>query len=268
MKLESMVAKFKANAEAAEKKKQAQACTEGDVTQNQVTKSNQLARAYYRFTLNEKRIMEAAISKLDSRWETIPPKVTVTAEEFSKAYGVSLNHAYGHIQDAVTSLMRKVITVKEDPNSDSYAEYTLMSYAHYEAGSGCVEFRVNDLIAHHLIGLRGKYHTSYKLLESAVISSSYTWRFFELLISWAKPKDITGGILAGWLTIEVEELKKMLGAPQQYKWSKFNERVLKVAVKDLSEQANLAIKIETQRKGRSIHKLHIEFAEEEQLELL
>ncbi len=264
MKLESMVAKFKANAEAAEKKKQAQACTEGDITQNQVTKSNQLARAYYRFTLNEKRIMEAAISKLDSRWETIPPKVTVTAEEFSKAYGVGINHAYGHIQDAVTSLMRKVITVKEDPNSDSYAEYTLMSYAHYEAGSGCVEFRVNDLIAHHLIGLRGKYHTSYKLLESAVISSSYTWRFFELLISWAKPKDITGGILAGWLTIEVEELKKMLGAPQQYKWSKFNDRVLKVAVRDLSEQANITIKIETQRKGRSIHKLHIEFAEDAQ----
>lgn len=268
MSLDKVLERVRKNAEAAEKKLQAQATEDSNLLNNQVTKSNQLARAYYRFTLNEKRVMEAAISKLDGRWETIPPMVTITAEEFSKAYGVSLNHAYGHIQDAVTSLMRKVITVREDPDSGDYEEYTLMSYAHYEAGSGQVEFRVNDLIAHHLTGLRGKYHTSYKLLESAVISSSYTWRFFELLISWAKPKDITGGILAGWLTIEVEELKKMLGAPLQYKWSKFNERVLKVAVRDLSEQANLIIEIEPQRKGRSIHKLKIEFAEDSQGRLL
>jgi plasmid replication initiation protein len=270
--LDKLIAKAQKNAAKAEKKRvvdvRKQAGREADLPSNQVTKSNQLTRAYYRFGLNEKRVMEAAISKLDGRWDKDAgaPKVTITGKEFASAFGISEKNAYSFLHDSVTNLMRKILTIRE--SEDKYEEYTLLTYAGYSRGEGKVSFRFNDEIVHHLIGLKGKYHTSYKLLDGANFSSSYTWRVFEILASWAKPREVTGGLFAGWIEIEVSELRRQLGVPDSYRWDRFNDRVLKVVQQELLEQANIQFKYDKIKSGRTIKSLMIKFAEDEQMSLL
>ena len=83
-----------------------------DVADNSVTKSNALARAYYRFGLVEKRCMEALISKLNPlRSDADYQDIELSAVEYAKAYGVSEKHAYQHLASAGDSLVNRVITI-------------------------------------------------------------------------------------------------------------------------------------------------------------
>jgi plasmid replication initiation protein len=102
----------------------------------------------------------------------------------------------------------------------------LMSEAVYEEKAGRIMVSFNPKIVPNLIGLREKFSSS--LPKKAVnFSSSYAWRFYELLVSWAQPKKDTNGIFMGWIDKQaVEELREMMGVPDSYTWGMFEQRVI------------------------------------------
>ena len=234
------------------------------VTANTVTKSNALARAYYRFSLVEKRCMESLISKLNPlRMDNNIQHIRLSATEYSKAFGVSEKVAYRDIKSAVSGLMGKVLSIPTGDRED----YTLMAKAKYLEGLGRVECCFNPLIVVHLIGMRNQF-TSYPLSNAADFSSSYTWRFYELLISWARPKEETGGVLCGWLTIEIAELRRMLGIPASYRWDNIQKQVLNVAVRELDEKVSIKVVFEAKKTIRTYTHIKIEFIQDDQQKLV
>ena len=66
-KLKQIMAKIESRVKSRndEKNKPNELTQERDLSENSVTKSNSLARGYYRFNLVEKRVMEALISQLN-----------------------------------------------------------------------------------------------------------------------------------------------------------------------------------------------------------
>ena len=233
-----------------------------ELTENSVSKSNALARGYYRFGLNEKRVMEAMVSRLDPRKTNNDfQQIELRAVEYAKAFNVTTKNAYSELEGAVNGLVKKIITIPE--SADHYRQYPLMAEAYYCKSEGKIVATFNPLLTPHLQGLRKRF-CSYPLKQASSFKSSYTWRFFELLVSWAKPKDETGGIFAGWLTIEVEELRKVLGVPSSYSWGMFNKKVLSLATKELQEKANIGLIITQQKTGRKITHLKIEFIESDE----
>jgi len=57
-----------------------------------VTKANDLISASYRLTLQEQRLLLAAIAQVDPR-KPMPSKITVTAANFADIYGVPIRFA-------------------------------------------------------------------------------------------------------------------------------------------------------------------------------
>lgn len=239
-----------------------------DVANNSVTKSHVLSRAYYRFGLVEKRCMEALISKLHPlRTDNDLQHIELSAKEYSKAYGVSEKHAYKHLESAGDSLVNRVITIEDPVAGVDRDKLTLMVRVRYLKKSGKVICTFNNLIVPHLIGLREKF-SSYPLRKAVDFSSSYTWRFYEILVSWAQPKAKTGSQFMGWIDRQsVLELREMLGVPQSYSWSKLDKQVLEVAQKELKEKANIHVVFERIKTGRKITHLNIKFIEDEQQQL-
>jgi plasmid replication initiation protein len=135
-----------------------------------------------------------------------------------------------------------------------------MSNAQYLEGDGKITCSFNSYITPHLIGLRQKF-TKYPLQISSSFKSSYTWRMYEILVSWAKDPKVTEGILAGWCTIEVTELRQMLGVPESYPWGMFDKQIIQTAKTELLEKANIEIEIERTKSGRKITHLKFIFAE-------
>lgn len=234
------------------------------VTDNTVTKSNALSRAYYRFSISEKRIMEALISRLHPmRSDNNLQKITLTAVDYSKAYSVALNHSYGELASAASGLMRKIITTHE--NNDP-VENNLMLEAKYQKNEGQVVCTLSPLIVPHLIGLREKF-SSYPLVKAVNFKSSYTWRLYEILVSWAQPKADTDGVFCGWFEIETIELRKMLGVPESYNYGTFRRSVLEHATNELFQKANITLKLEPRKTSRRITSYKVTFMENDQQQL-
>lgn len=229
-----------------------------DLSTNTVTKSNALSRAYYRFGLVEKRCMEALISKLHPLRSDNVQHIELKATDYAKTFNVSEKHAYEHLMSATDALLNRVITIPE--SADKIIKMTLTAQAIYEKKIGRITVTFNPLIVPHLIGLREKF-TSYPLKAATDFSSSYTWRFYELLMSWAKPKQETGGLFMGWFSVEVAELREMFGVPESYTWGMFEKRVLHVAEKELREKSHIHLQITRKKTSRRITHLKIEFIE-------
>jgi plasmid replication initiation protein len=263
-KLKQMMAKIEALSTAQDKiKNKPNEAVEGrDLSENSITKSNSLARSYYRFNLVEKRVMEVLISQLNplSKDKFQLQKLELKAIDYAKTFGVSEKNAYEQLETAVGGLMGRVFSVAIPKGRE---EFTLMSNAQYLEGEGKITCSFNSYITPHLVGLRGKLmpFTKYSLKMTANFKSSYTWRIYEILVSWAKDPKLTEGILAGWCTIEVNDLRQMLGVPKSYQWCHFQEQVLDVSKSELLEKANIEVEIERIKTGRKITHLKFIFAE-------
>jgi plasmid replication initiation protein len=234
-----------------------------NLVDNSVTKSNALSRAYYRLTITEKRIMEAIISRLHPmRSDNELQCITLTGVDYAKTYGVALNHAYGDLSKAADGLMGKILVTNEPPH---IVKTALMIQAKYQESEGYIQCTLNPLITPHLIGMRDKF-SSYPLSKAFTFKSSYTWRFYELLVSWAQPKADTSGLFCGWFDVETDELRKMLGVPETYRYGMFKKTVLDKVVSELA-QANITLKLVPRKTSRRITSYRITFAENDQQQL-
>lgn len=233
---------------------------EDNLVTNSVTKSNALARAYYRLTLSEKRCMEALISKLHPLRSDNEEAIELTAKAYSEAFSVQPNVAYRELRKAVEGLTHRIIK-GYDEDLDIEINNPLMIETKYFNREGKISCTFNPRILPHLIGLRQKF-TKYPLKSAANFSSSYTWRLYELLVSWAVPTSETNNLLAGWIdNQDVIKLRKMLGVPNSYSWAKFNTQILERSVQELLDKRDLVVTIERVKTIRKITHLNIKFIE-------
>ena len=268
--VEAQLARIKANIEARTKNanKEAQADPLHDLADNSVTKSHALSRAYYRLSITEKRCMEALISKLHPLRGDNDTDLELTALEYAKAYNVPTNVAYRDISGAVDALMHRVISADRPHGKPGKIQLSVMDSAEYKNDEGKIVCSFGKKITPHLLGLREKF-SSYPLKKTVNFQSSYTWRFYEILVSWAKDKKETGGKFAGWISKQpIDELREMLGVPDSYKWDNFQKQVLDIAIPELREKAKIAVFIERVKTSRRITHLNISFIEDEQIEML
>lgn len=238
-----------------------------DVANNTVTKSNALSRAYYRFGLVEKRCMEALISKLNPLRGDNSQEIELLATEYAKAFPDAGKHSYEHLERAGDALVNKVITVESPRPGVLRDKIPLMLIVSYHPKAGKIVCEFNPKILPHLLGLRSRF-SSYPLRGAASFTSSYTWRFYELLVSWAQDKKGTNGLLVGWIDRQsVEELREMMGVPASYNWGMFKKKVLTVVGAELKEKANIHITFEEVKTSRKITHLNIKFIEDDQQQL-
>lgn len=238
-----------------------------DVTDNTVTKSNALSRAYYRFGLVEKRCMEALISKLNPLRSDNPQEIVLFATEYAKAFPDAGKHAYEHLERAGDALVNRIITVESPRLGIARDKIPLMLIVSYSPKAGKIICEFNPKIIPHLLGLKKRF-SSYPLKNAVNFSSSYTWRFYEIITSWAQPKSRTGGLLMGWIDRQsIEDLREMLGVPSSYRWDNFKKRVLDVVESELREKANIYITFKEIKTSRKITHLKIKFIEDDQQRL-
>jgi plasmid replication initiation protein len=259
---EDILERIRRNLEAKTKNPNVEAEKEGnrDLLDNSVTKSNALARAYYRYSLSEKRVMEALISKIHPQRRDNSKEIELTAIEYGKTYGLSASAAYEQIAQAADGLQNRKILI-ENSQKHERISYVLAITAHYRDALGTIAVRFHPDIEPHLVGLHSHF-TKYPLKHAVDFTSSYTWRFYELLASWAQPKKDTGGLFAGWISkLAIDELRKMLGVPESYKWDNIQKQVLNVVQAELKDKAGIDLFIERLKTSRKITHLNIKFIE-------
>jgi plasmid replication initiation protein len=237
--------------------------------ENTVTKSNELARAHYRFNLPEKRCMEAMVSKLNpltlNEWQT--QDIELKATDYARTFGISEKSAYREMANALDNLQKRIITTKEDyKGRPAIIKRPLIFRGVYEEGKGKITASFHPDFIPHLVGLRARF-TSYPLANAVDFSSSYTWRLYEIFASWAQSKKETNGVFLGKFTVSVDQLRLQMGMPETYQWVHVNDTLTK-ATDELWQKARIKTVITRIKTSRKITDLKFQFCEDQQQPLL
>ena len=236
-----------------------------------VTMSNKLVRASHALNLTEKRLIAAAIAKVDSRKGQAVhahlsdfKKVRITALDYAEAYEIDPKHAYNDLKSAADDLFNRQLTITEY-SKKGHERYTKMRWVgaiKYAKKEGFVELSFTPEVYPHLHMLKREY-TTYRLKNAAALRSTYSWRLFELAKSWLE--HCTKTQKAVQLTLD--QLRDTLETPESYKWKDIRVRAIEPAIKEIAAKDYLEITYKPYKNGRSVGGIHIFVKESDQPDL-
>jgi len=223
-----------------------------------VVQSNSITQAVYKMTVMEKRLFGLALTKIpfDEEMDHKTP-IMVTASEYKDIFNKNQTGKYGGIYEnlrkAADGLYRKEVRV-ELGNGNYEKTRLIMKAIYMESEANITFFFAPDVIS-HVNQLKGKF-TKYYLDEVAELSSIHAHRIYEMLIQWRGKKIQPGEIRTVYTTLP--KLKKLLGVEGSYSsWSKFKEKVLNIAERQINESTDIFFSYKISKKGRSF--FHLEF---------
>lgn len=228
----------------------------------QVSMSRALVNAAHGLTLNEKRLVMAALRQLDSRlspYRYAPDgivKVRVSVEAFAAVAGLppispgqQASAAYEGLSDATDHLFERTITFFDGPKGKIRNRIRWVITARYYAGEGWTELHFHPAVAPHILQLRNKF-VRYELDLARGVRSVYTWRLLELLMQW---KD------TGLYRVGLEEFRAILEIPPGWRYGQIKRDCLDRATTEINEKTGLLLQWRPHKRGRSVSSLEFSF---------
>lgn len=223
-----------------------------------VYKSNALVEAAYRLSVQEQRIVLAAISQV-KRDEPVTDEVmySVRAVDIATMAGVPIEASYSKLKDAALRLKRREVRFTLEPNGGGPVKAKKrtritgwVQTIDYIDGEGRIELRFSKDMLPYLTELSREF-TKYKLADVAKMDSAYAIRLYELLMQWSS---------TGQREIEIERLREWLLLEKRYSvLADLKRRVLDPAVKEINEHSPLAVKWSQKKAGRRVTHLIFDF---------
>lgn len=207
-----------------------------------VYQSNKLVESSYSMTLNEKRLVMYAASRLDSA--KAAPKdglVSVSAEEFADAFGMEARHAYAVLSEAIERLYSREIRRYE--NGEEVESMRWIYHKHYFSGEGLVQIGFSPKVLPHLTELNREF-TGFQLRHISSLNSFYAFRLYELMAQYRS---------FGERFFEVERLRELFQLEDKYpKVYDFRKYVLDPSVKEINQHTDLSLILEPRKNGRQV----------------
>lgn len=235
-----------------------------------ISMSNALTRAGQGLTLAEKRIVAAAVSKLDSRrapqgGET--PITRITATEYAETFHVDPNTAYEQLQAAAKTLYSRSITFYEAahrrngaPLPPTKVQMRWVGIVKYQVGEGWVELHWWPDLLPHLTALKGQF-TTYQLQQASALRSIYSWRLLELLTRFKS---------TGWAEYDIDDFATAMDATEKQRenFNNIKRRIIEPAVAELNAKDGWIIEWEPIKAGRKVKAVRFTFERDPQGRLL
>jgi len=218
-----------------------------------VYKSNAVIEAGYQLSLNEQRVVLAAIGLVDPRKELlVTDKFVLSAKDFCTLFDVSEKNAYKALIDVAERLFsRYVVLLKPDSDWDKLKTHWISSI-HYNKSKGQIAISFAPNIIPYLCQLKGSF-TRYELKHIGNMTSTYGIRLYELLMQWKNK---------GSREVEIEWLKRQFELDKNYdRMYDLKKYVIEPAVKDINTHSNFSVQWEQRKTGRKVTHLIFTFAE-------
>lgn len=234
-----------------------------------VVKANNIIEASYQLSLNEQRLILAAIACIPKGEEvTDNTGYCVTRESFIEL-GVNPKTASREIREACDRLFNRVITItteagtfktrwvqdimkynsdwalanpefiQEVTGSDPYAEDYILA-----------AIRFSKSVLPFISNLSSNF-TQYFLQDIAGVSSGYSVRFYELMMQFKS---------TGYRKIRLDDLRNMLDLNNKYPLTADLKRwVIDTAIDELNEKSPITIKYKLLKTGRKFTHIELKF---------
>lgn len=232
------------------------------ILDNQVSITNLAARSAQGFTLREKRLVMAGLSKFDSRKKrgliTLKDRTfRVTAAEYAALSQVAdVKSAYKDLMAACEKLLDRRLRYKIiTPRGVKERVLQWVGGVTYHHGEGWVEFSIGEEVMPHVCEL-SKQFTQYRLRQTSELRSIYSWRLLEVLTSH---NDANDEAKIQTKKIPLETLRSALEIPDSYKYDNIKRQVIQQAVDELVNKDHWLIQWHPIKKGRGVVAIEFTF---------
>jgi plasmid replication initiation protein len=209
------------------------------------------------YNLNDYQVFLQIISKLGKvdingtygQPQDLEREYTLTAKEFSQAFGVDLNTSYGVLKRASNRLARTAITL-EKPELFEIWDIPVCEISQYNTKEGSITVTFNIHIMPYLAQVKSKF-VLYNLKEIANFGSLYSTRLYELIQEF---KD------TGYIIKSVAQLREVFAVGKKFKlYADFKRYTFAHAVGEINAQYELNLRFEELKEGRKVVAIRFEF---------
>lgn len=224
-----------------------------------VVKDNSLIDASFNLSLVEQRLMLLAIveaREIDKLTPDTPIEVKATA--YRDQYKVDESNAYSQLADATKQLFNRQFSYTDQyKGEDCITVARWVNRASYLNDNGTVVLYMSSEVISMISRLEANF-TQYLLEQVSDFKSKHSIRLYELLIKY---RDIGAS-----KKYTLDELRSKLGLDNnEYKvTADFKKRVLDVAIKEISEKADIQIKYEQFKEGRKVSHILFKFVKKKE----
>jgi plasmid replication initiation protein len=209
------------------------------------------------YNLNDYQVFLQLVSKLGKidingtykQPQDLEREHTLTAKEFSQAFGIDLNTAYGVLKRASNKLARTAITL-EKPELFQIWNIPVCETSTYNTKDGSITITFNTHIMPYLAQVQNKYML-YNLKEIANFGSLYTTRLYELIQEF---KD------TGWIEKSVKQLRELFAVDKKFPdYNNFKRYTFAHAINEINAQYKMNLRFEELKEGRKVVAIRFEF---------
>jgi hypothetical protein len=161
----------------------------------------------------------------------------------AEAIGIEADGAfYQRVAATVDKLMTRLVKLKTE---DGHIVTHWLQKARYYTGMGYFDFWFDESMRPYLLNL--DQYVKYDRKNVLQFKSSYSFRIYEILNKWQ------GANHSNQLSVKVDQLRDVLGIRKtEYQtFGNFNNRVIKIAQRELTEQSNITFEYHTWKEGRA-----------------
>lgn len=216
-----------------------------DITQQRsytVVKSNEIIqKARYDLNISELKTLAYIFSKIKPTDKEFQ-EYTFSIKEYCQVCGIDYKNGanYIYIKKNIKALRDKSFWLLDEKGNECLVGW--LSKAKINKGSGKITVKLDEDIQKYVLGLFDNF-TQYELLSTLPMKSSYSFRIYELLKSYAFTKQHT---------FDIDDLKAKLAAENYKNFKDFRRYVLEVATQEINLYTDIEVSWEPIKKGKKV----------------
>lgn len=204
-----------------------------------VTQKNELVYAAYEMTVQEKRLLLLAISRL-TKANLKFPCWEIPVSQIVKYLGIEQNNAYRDLKRVAIDLTGRVAVFSEEDGGYQTANFARCRYipaSRHPSHSAVLEIKLREEMAPYLLELKGHFQ-SIPFGYLSGLSSFYAMRLYEIL-HHARNEN---GMKKEEIVFSLKELRRMLTIEKKYPvYQNLKTKVLAVAQKQIIERTPMGV---------------------------
>jgi plasmid replication initiation protein len=229
-----------------------------------VVQHNDLIASSYRFDIDEMRLINLALTKVDSRNENIG-MIDIYPEEFAEMFGLSKKNIWRNMKNSVLSIMKKPVQIQfmdEHGHRKERVINWLDEAIYYIDQTDCskIQIEFSRKIEPYLFELHGNF-TKINFEYASRLNTPFSFRLYQWLVREHRIKK--GQYYDLTMTLDAIKASAQLGKSYP-RWINFRNRVIAPAVDAINQKTNLSLSYTVTKQGGKVHALTFTYIDEMQ----
>ena len=229
-----------------------------------IVQHNDLISSSYRLDIDEMRLLNLALTKVDSRNENIGV-IEIYPHEFAQMFGITHNKVWRNLKNSILSIMKKPVKIQTKDKNGKPMEQVMAwiestKYYKNQLDGAKIEIEFSRKIEPYLFELQGNF-TKINFEFASRLNTPFSFRLYQWLVREYKIKPRKHYEM----TMTLEKIKESAQLDNSYsRWVDFNRFVIKPAIEAINQKTNLSVSYTVTKKGNKVHSLTFTYIDEMQ----